>query len=159
MSGVANVLMGIIGATVTMGVASVGTSSLSPRYEDAQTTARAVMALSAVKQTNAAVIMARTVDGGVEPGLAGVQKMVADGWLSRIPDNPTSFEPSAAAMVAPAADGSRYIQMRLVGDNGSLCDEIARQVGMEAAPIAEVAPRTGAGCVRTSSGSIAYSRD
>lgn len=155
MSGVANVMMGILGSTITIGLASVGGMSLAPRYEEARQTATAAHVMTALVQTGAAVTMARATGGQVGTGREGMVDLVRQGWLSSLPVSPTT---GAMATLEPAPDGSSYVQMRLADADGRVCDEIAREAGMASAPVADVAPMAPYGCIRTSQGSLAFAR-
>lgn len=158
MTAFANVLTGIMGATMTIGLAAAGGSQMAPRYEEAKVTSRAAMAISAVRQTGQAVVMARAVDGSVPNGLEGVKSLVSSGWLNAVPENPTDDQPSGAP-VPISHEGSSWVEMRLAGNVG-VCDEIARQSGMgrEAPEVASLDSDVREGCVMTRSGPVAFVR-
>lgn len=127
MSGVPNVLMGILGSTVTMGLALAGGSQIGPQFRKVDETTRAAMAISAVRQTGQAVIMATALDGGVRPGIDGTMSLVRSGYLNGTPRNPTSDQPAGSPVVTMGRDGTRFVAMPLVADDGTLCDAVVKQ--------------------------------
>lgn len=133
MSGVANVLMGIMGGAMSIGLTLAGGSHLAPRFAEAERTAKAAMVITAVKQTGHAVSMASALDGGVGTGLAGTRSLISSGWLVAAPTNPTSDQPAGSPVLTIAADGTRYVRMPLIADDGTLCEAVAKQSGTVAA--------------------------
>lgn len=159
MSGVSSVLVGIMGGVMTIGLTMAGGSFLAPGFDQANVTAKAAQVLTAMQQTGAAAAMARTMDGDVGIGVDGVRRLVAQGWLSSMPRNPTGDQPADAPALMPAPDGTRYIQMPLFGDvDGRICDTVAKMTGLPGAPGLEAAPMAPTGCIRTSGGSVAFAR-
>lgn len=127
MVGVPNVLMGILGSTVTMGLALASGSQIGPQFQEVNQTTRAAMAMSSVRQTGQAVIMATTLDGGVEPGLDGTMSLIRRGLLNTTPRNPTSDQPAGVPVVTMGRDGTRFVAMPLVADDGTLCEAVVKQ--------------------------------
>lgn len=129
MVGVPNVLMGIMGAAVTMGLALAGGSQIGPQFRQVDEVTRAAMVITAVRQTGQAAVMASTLDGGVKQGIEGTRALVSSGWLSSTPTNPTSDQPAGAPVVRLGEDGTRFVAMPLVADDGRLCAAVAKQSG------------------------------
>ena len=129
MAGVANVLTGIMGAAMTMGLALAGGSHLAPRFAEAEQTAKAAMVITAVRQTGHAVTMASALDGGVKTGLEGTRSLISSGWLLSAPTNPTSDQPAASPVLSIGRDGTRFVTMPLIADDGTLCRAVAQQSG------------------------------
>lgn len=158
MTAVTQIMMGVMGGAITIGLTMASGAHFAPTYDDASLKTQAAVVMTAVKHTGSAVVMARALDGSVETGMPGVQRLVKQGYLSSLPTNPTNDQPSGIPVLQTAADGTQYVQMRLIGDDGRLCDEIAKQTGLAAAPVADVAPLQPLGCIRSSVGSVAFSR-
>lgn len=129
MAGVANVLTGIMGAAMSIGLTLAGGSHLAPRFAEAEQTAKAAMVITAVRQTGQAVAMASTLDGGVKPGLEGTRSLISSGWLLSAPTNPTSDQPAASPVLSIGTDGTRFVTMPLIADDGTLCRAVAKQSG------------------------------
>lgn len=158
MSGVTNVVVGALGGVMAIGLSLAGGSHMGPQWREASETAKAAMTLSAVQQTGQAAVMAAMEGEGPSVGLPGLRRLIEAGWLSGVPRNPTSDQPSASPVPIVASDGRRYVSMDLIGDDGSLCAAVARQAGL-GAPVSDVgADGAHAGCARTSRGSVAFVR-
>jgi hypothetical protein len=146
-----NVLIGIIGVILFIGLALAGALFLGPRFQESTNNSRASAAVQAVSQVASAANMYN-----VNEGLTAVDGVVTDaslitkgGYLKSVPANPTggTGAPTIATITtgtAPNTVTSRYVTMALAGNAESICKAINKQTrGNEN----EIADATGtAGC-------------
>ena len=128
-----NVLIGIIGVILFIGLALAGTLFLGPRFQESTNNSRASAAVQAVAQVASAANMFRVQEGR---GAANVEALVTDGYLKSTPANPTSGTGSTTPGLTGDANTitGRYVTMGL-GDNGAaICDAINKQSGVETTP-------------------------
>lgn len=154
MNGWMNVTLGVLGMTI-LGMSTYAGSEVLPSQHEAETTADAVVVMTAIRQTGEATLMAKMVDGGVGKGIPAVKRMVDSGWLKAVPKNPTNDNPSGYAVPRPLGDQT-VVGMHLVSNGRDICDEVSKQLsGVWPAPVSDV-PVEKEGCVMSSSGPMAY---
>jgi hypothetical protein len=165
-----NVLIGIIGVILFIGLALAGALFLGPRFQEATINSKASSAVQAVSQISHAANMYRVNEGADLP-VGGINDLQTKGYLKSIPTFGTApiyqLAPDGCAGCAnPKAIGVVFV---LPNDDASrkLCGSIMRQVGalpsgQEYNPTAEVLITTIAkretGCAFDSANLFIYSR-
>lgn len=166
-----NLLIGIIGVALFIGIAMGAAIFMGPKFDDAQTNAQASDVVQAVAAVAGAVSSYRLATGyGVGPALSSPQALVDGGYLrsvplnSALPGRPPQIVDAAGSDASgggsPATFSPRYVVMSLGGAQ-DLCTIVERKVGgiagdasvsAQARPMSN-APNRQAGCFRTSSAS------
>jgi hypothetical protein len=129
-----NVLIGIIGVILFIGLALAGALFLGPRFQAATISSKASATVAAAKQVADAAAMREVVEGS--SAATGAATGLAPGYLKSVPRNPVENR-SENDPILVDADGNlsgkpRYVVMGLygAGDNHKYCVEINRQSGM-----------------------------
>jgi hypothetical protein len=158
-----NVLIGIIGVILFIGLALAGALFLGPRFQESTNNSRGSAAVQVVSQISSAANMYRVQEGKSIMSNANMTTELKDtNYLKSVPSNPTSdiYVPlfSTATGVRNATTPADYVVMQL-GDNGSsVCAAIAKQSGQtlganDAPPEASTTlPSNPAGCVKMTQG-------
>ena len=156
-----NVLIGIIGVILFIGLALAGALFLGPRFQESTNSSRASAAVQAVSQVANASVM-KTIQEG-SPVMAGtsVSDLVGGGFLKSEPGNPTGSE--AMQIFGALGEGGAanvkagMVVMRMVGNAESVCSAISKQTsgsGYATVNDAGQFPSGQAGCFRTGSSSV-----
>ncbi len=130
-----NVLIGIIGVILFIGLALAGALFLGPRFQEATQNSKASASVQAVDQIANAARMYQVQEGRNIPGnsngttLATTTEpayiaLVGGGYLKTVPNNPAK---SGSPYVGPI-EGNDYALMGM-GPDASLCRRINEQVG------------------------------
>lgn len=125
-----NVLIGIIGVILFIGLALAGALFLGPRFQESTNNSRAAASVQAVAQVASAANMYRVQEGH---GAGLVADLISEDYLKSTPANPTSG--GGAVVMSGTADTltGRFATMSL-GENGAaVCDAINKQSGIETA--------------------------
>jgi hypothetical protein len=125
-----NVLIGIIGVILFIGLALAGALFLGPRFSDAKSTSTASSAIQAVSQISNAISysnaeMAIKSQAGVNPSF-----FVASGYLKSVPSNPGGTDPIAIMSrngEAATGDAALVVARLSTSAAGSTCGSIVRQ--------------------------------
>ena len=121
-----NVLIGIIGVILFIGLALAGALFLGPRFQESTNNSRASAAVQAVSQVSSAANMYRVQEGR---GAADVTTLQTSGYLKSVPSNPTGG--TAPALTGTANDTvGRYATMVLAGNSAAICEAINKQSGI-----------------------------
>jgi hypothetical protein len=167
---VSNLIIGIIGVALFIGLALGAAIFLGPRFDDAQNNAYASDAVLAVGQVAAAVSSYRLASGYVQgPALSSTQTLVDGGYLRDVPVNgsyaghpPQIVDVNGVDVASSGSAGTfqpRYVLMSL-GSNQALCTLVEQKLGRlqtggsvstDVATLSSV-ERGNAGCFRTSTG-------
>ena len=166
-----NVLIGIIGVILFIGLALAGALFLGPRFQESTNNSKASAAVQAVSQVASAAAMYRLQEGVAVTTNQNTNMLVASKYLKSPPVNTImsgmNLEPSlrsadGAIDDAPAA----YVIMAVSGYTGSamgtdprVCDAINRQVNSGATPSLTAMPSASsppAGCFRDTTGFASY---
>lgn len=128
-----NVLIGIIGVILFIGLALAGALFLGPRFQESTNNSKASAAVQAVSQISSAANMANVQNGSATQ--AGAPTLLASsGFLKSVPSNPTSGTGATAPTLVTAgglATGDAgYAVMQLGTNAGAICAAIAKQSGM-----------------------------
>ena len=164
-----NLLIGIIGVALFIGLAMGAALFIGPQFDEAQTNAQASDTVQAVSSVAASVNSYRLATGySVGPALASAQALVNAGYLRDVPINSAmsgrqpqivnSAGLDSANSGAPATFAPKYVIMSLGGNQG-LCTLIERKVGTipsgsvvsDSARTMEGAVNRQVGCFRISS--------
>jgi type II secretory pathway pseudopilin PulG len=154
-----NVLIGIIGVILFIGLALAGALFLGPRFQESTNNSRASAAVQAVAQVSNAANMYKVQEGkdvaGTDPSA-----LQTDGYLKSVPSNPTGTGALALDAVPASATTIRYVTMVLGTNAAAVCEAINKQSGVAdqnatTAGLQGYATPTGTqGCT---TGNIAYS--
>ena len=130
-----NVLIGIIGVILFIGLALAGALFLGPRFQESSNTSKAAAVLQSLSQTGNAISMYRTVEGS-DPfkngGITGYG--LTPTYLKTMPVNP--MNPSTNPfLVASDGDGgstgkrAETVAYAVPDDQHAVCEAVQRQVG------------------------------
>jgi hypothetical protein len=160
-----NVLIGIIGVILFIGLALAGALFLGPRFQESTNNSKASAAVQAVSQVSSAANMAN-VQNGTAVQAGAVSALASSGFLKSVPSNPTNSAVAAIPVLvsdAGAATGDAgYAVMPLGTNAGPICAAIAKQSGMGTAFVTTSAtgvdtvvarntlPANPSGCILTS---------
>lgn len=157
-----NVLLGVIGVILFIGLALAGALFLGDRFKDTRNTSVAAASVAAVSQVSNAVNMYNAIEpeiarAGIEPSL-----LLSRQYLKAVPSNPTGLTPIRVLSKLGEATGlyGRLVVMQLDASAEETCAAIIRQtrngrdiIGqdlmVEAATGAEI-PTGPAGCFKAS---------
>lgn len=143
-----NVLIGIIGVILFIGLALAGALFLGPQFQESTNNSRAAAAVQAVSQVSSAANMFEVQEGRIAADAAALQ---AGGYLKSVPANPTGGD-------APEIAGT-LVEMPLGGNSDKICAAVAKQTGgtvlADAAAAAAGAPT---GCYGTGAGATVFAR-
>lgn len=154
-----NVLIGIIGVILFIGLALAGALFLGPQFQESTNNSRAAASVQAVSQVASAANMYE-----VQEGLAvdAVATLKSSQYLKSIPGNPTGGE-GVPTLVDTDGEATTFesVDMVLGKNAGKVCDAIAKQTGTlatdtNAAPTAR--PAGPAGCFTAAGVSTAFAR-
>ncbi len=139
-----NVLIGIIGVILFIGLALAGALFLGPRFQESTNNSRASAAVQAVSQVSSAANMYNVQEG---KKAASADVLETTGYLKAVPSNP-------AGTVAPTYNSTtNLVEMPIT--SGPVCLAIVKQTqGTATTAIPNAASGT-AGCYQTGSGETA----
>jgi hypothetical protein len=136
---VSNVLIGIIGVILFIGLALAGALFLGPRFQESTNNSRASAVVQAVSQVSNAANMYRVQEGtalvGASVGtVAGTSYVLkSDGYLKSIPSNPVYAAGGPALLAANGGTGTgtvaTIVLMNMGPDAKNVCDAIIKQTG------------------------------
>ena len=143
-----NVLIGIIGVILFIGLALAGALFLGPRFQESTNNSKASAIAQAVSQVASAATLSSTQNGTPVSALTtSAGELVTAGFLKSLPTNPVS---GTNSMTTPAIvnfigdnrsvstssfyDGqpARFVILRLGDEQKAVCDAISRQSGSTA---------------------------
>jgi hypothetical protein len=132
-----NVLIGIIGVILFIGLALAGALFLGPRFQESTNNSRASAAVQAVAQVANAANMYKVQEGKDFAGTAtadisNTTTGLVGTYLKSVPSNPTSGTGAGTITLdsIPSGNNIRYVRLAL-GDNGqSICEAVNRQSGV-----------------------------
>ncbi len=150
-----NVLIGIIGVILFIGLALAGALFLGPRFQSASNASKAA-AISSVMQQTANAVGLYELDHGVKIPSSATDNvggmLVASGHLKAVPTNPMSGAPITAVNSGGGVDTgpATYLYTNLGTDENSkrVCLEIERAAG-STDPETTAAPNPNFGAVVT----------
>jgi hypothetical protein len=128
-----NVLIGIIGVILFIGLALAGALFLGPRFQESTNNSKASAAVQAVSQVSSAANMAN-VQNGTAVQAGAVSGLASSGFLKSVPSNPTNSDAAAIPTLVTNAGAitgdAGYAVMPLGTNAGPICAAIAKQSGM-----------------------------
>jgi type II secretory pathway pseudopilin PulG len=153
-----NVLIGIIGVILFIGLALAGALFLGPRFQESTINSKAAASVQALSQMANAANMYRLREG--RPFQSGyVQPLADDGYLKTIPTNPADRDGGFDARSSSGGvfDGDAAVIGMGVGEGetgSKICAAIARQAGQTLvgglAPVVTTYPSNPIGCFKLS---------
>jgi len=132
-----NVLIGIIGVILFIGLALAGALFLGPRFQESTNNSKAAMAVQGVSQIASAIQLRNLNEGSSLPSSASIQTdLVNAGYLKAVPKNPSG---TASTYLADGGGGQTsspivYIIMPLAVEGGAkeICAAAVKQTRMTA---------------------------
>lgn len=123
-----NVLIGIIGVILFIGLALAGALFLGPRFQESTNNSKASAAVQAAAQISSAANLAGVQQGTlVAPTAAALEALQADGFLKSMPGNPSG---STAPSLFSSNGGSSADMVIMPVDSEAVCTAAARQSGL-----------------------------
>jgi type II secretory pathway pseudopilin PulG len=154
-----NVLIGIIGVILFIGLALAGALFLGPRFQESTNNSRASAAVQAVAQVSNAANMYKVQEGkdavGTDPTV-----LQTDGYLKSVPSNPTGTGALTLDAVPASSTTIRYVRMVLGTNAAAVCEAINKQSGTADADSAVAgfqAPTAPVGTQGCTAGNVAFS--
>jgi type II secretory pathway pseudopilin PulG len=130
---VSNVLIGIIGVILFIGLALAGALFLGPRFQESTNNSRASAAVQAVAQVSNAANMYKVQEGKDVAGTtAAPATLQSESYLKSIPSNPTSGGAIVLDAVPASSTTIRYVTMPLGTNAEAVCEAINKQSGVDA---------------------------
>ena len=128
-----NVLIGIIGVILFIGLALAGALFLGPRFQESTNNSKASAQVQAMQQIANAIDMYRvqeqgSVPDGISIGDTGSKQLTDGGYLKSVPKDATG---KGATFVPMISGGNRYLLIGL--QTKSVCQAVLRQVAGAAA--------------------------
>ncbi len=123
-----NVLIGIIGVILFIGLALAGALFLGPRFQESSNNSKAAAAIQAVSQVSSAVNMA-LVQGGatVTPHATSLEGLQTDGYIKSIPANPAGL---GVPLLFSSTGGETTDMVIMPVTSEAVCAAAARQSGV-----------------------------
>jgi type II secretory pathway pseudopilin PulG len=126
-----NVLIGIIGVILFIGLALAGALFLGPRFQESTNNSRASAAVQAVSQVANAANMYRVQEGKTDYTLttgataaANPADLVVNQYLKSIPSNPSG------GAIPSLTRNTGFVSIDLVTNGAAVCDAINKQSGV-----------------------------
>jgi type II secretory pathway pseudopilin PulG len=156
-----NVLIGIIGVILFIGLALAGALFLGPRFQESTNNSRASAAIQAVAQVANAANMYRVQEGKTDytlvKGAANTvtTDLVVAQYLKSVPSNP-------AGGADPSLATTGFVTIDLVTNGAAVCDAINKQSGVTSnfAATGGTGPTAASGtqgCYKTGANFLAFS--
>jgi hypothetical protein len=149
-----NVLIGIIGVILFIGLALAGALFLGPRFQEATLNSKASATVQAVSQIVNAIEL-RNVSGGAPTTAApdSLGRLESEGWLKSIPSNPSGGEAIFLHDKTANTTGPAYIVAAMLPREASskaLCDAVAKNTGSTSTNAELGMPNKPVGCAYAS---------
>lgn len=133
-----NVLIGIIGVILFIGLALAGALFLGPRFQESTNNSKASAVVQVVSQIANAANMYRVQEGTPVFSGGDLNNLVITKYLKSLPSNPLNSTDSLYAPMALRAEGqpvsssaAEYVLIRVPDSNLSVCEAIAKQIGQD----------------------------
>jgi hypothetical protein len=149
-----NVLIGIIGVILFIGLALAGALFLGPRFQESTNASKASATVQAVTQVARAIEL-RTVSQGVPTTAATdtLGKLASEGWLKSVPSNPSGGDPIFLHDKTASTTGTAHIIAAMLPRQTSskaICEAVARNTGSTVTDAAAGMPTAPVGCAYAS---------
>jgi type II secretory pathway pseudopilin PulG len=129
-----NVLIGIIGVILFIGLALAGALFLGPRFQESTNNSRASAAIQAVAQVSNAANMYRVQEGKTDYVLKAspvpatdTTDLVVTNYLKSVPSNPTG---GAGIPTIGTGTSAGFVTLTLSTNDKAVCDAINKQSGV-----------------------------
>lgn len=141
-----NVLIGVIGVVLFIGLALAGALFLGPRFQESSRTSRAAAKIQMMSQMVSAAELYMIDDSNLQVGGFQLRHLKAQGYIKEIP-----LAEGGSAALAFTGEGA---YSPIEGNSRELCVEINRQLtGDTTIPAMEMAPAGPPCCVEFPAGS------
>jgi hypothetical protein len=133
-----NVLIGIIGVILFIGLALAGALFLGRQFQSVSTQKDASAAMATVNQVAQAIYLANSDRGGPVVPANGMNALIADGYLKAAPSNPvwSGNGPELMNDFSQQTGQAKLVIMKLGPQGREACAHIARQVRQPANDVA-----------------------
>ena len=133
-----NVLIGIIGVILFIGLALAGALFLGPRFQESTNNSKASAIIQRIAQTASAANMYEVQEGSrIAPDTAGVTTLVSRGYMKSAPPTDETVNRIIPINASGGVTGDpAFIIADLIGSNArGVCEAIERQSGGTAADV------------------------
>lgn len=128
-----NVLVGIIGVILFIGLALAGALFLGPRFQEATMNSKASATVQAVQQIVNAIELRNVSTGALTTAAPdSLSKLSSEGWLKAVPTNPSGGEAIFLHDATASTTGPAHIVAAMLpraSSSKALCEAVARNVG------------------------------
>lgn len=132
-----NVLIGIIGVILFIGLAIAGALFLGPRFQESSYNAEAARVINSVRQVSSAAAMYQTDMSGPIPIGTDLSALTSKGYLRTVPGNPYDTSWTVEALDNGfARDGGANVFAWSIGNRSGVCEAIQRQTAQTQAGFA-----------------------
>lgn len=145
-----NVLIGIIGVILFIGLALAGALFLGPRFQEATNSSKAAAMVQAVSQVAHAAEL-RNISSGA-PLIASsdaIQTLAAEGWLKTVPTNPSGGPGMFMQAIDGGSTGPAHIVVAVLpigAKSRSVCEAVAKQTSGRMNDGSSMMSSDGVGC-------------
>jgi type II secretory pathway pseudopilin PulG len=130
-----NVLIGIIGVILFIGLALAGALFLGPRFQESSSNSKASMAVQGVSQIASAIQLRNLTEGTSLPSSANLETaLVTPGYMKAVPKNPSG---NATVYIADVGGGQTSAPITFIimpldvnSQARAICAAAVRQTGM-----------------------------
>jgi uncharacterized protein (UPF0333 family) len=158
-----NVLIGIIGVILFIGLALAGALFLGPRFQESTNNSRASAAVQAVSQVANAVNMYQVQEGktvsnttpatGLVSGQTAHTELVTGQYLKSVPSNPTG---TGLLNIQAGTSSNKTVTMALGTNAQAVCEAIHKQTGGTGTTVPTAIGNVAAGCSNVGGTYTAY---
>ncbi len=150
-----NVLIGIIGVILFIGLALAGALFLGPRFQEATLNSKGAATIQAVNQVAHAAEL-RNLSTGAPLSAAddSIGKLASEGWIKSVPANPSGGSGLFLQAIDGGSTGPAHIVVAVLPretKSKALCEAIARQTSGVMIDGTTTMATDAAGCVMASS--------
>jgi len=155
-----NVLIGIIGVILFIGLALAGALFLGPRFQEATLNSKASATVQAVSQIVNAIELRNVSSGALTTASPdSLTKLAGEGWLKSIPSNPSGGEAIFLHDKTASTTGPAHIVAAMLpraASSKALCEAVAKNVGSTTTDAELGMPNKPVGCAYASGDPLYY---
>jgi hypothetical protein len=149
-----NVLIGIIGVILFIGLALAGALFLGPRFQESTNASKAAATVQTVNQIVHALELRNVSTGNTATAASDtLNKLTSEGWLKTVPANPSGGEPIFLHDKSAGTTGPVHIVAAMLPREKSskaLCEAVGRNTGMPVVDASQGMPDRTVGCAYSS---------
>jgi len=149
-----NVLIGIIGVILFIGLALAGALFLGPRFQEATLNSKAAATVQAVSQVAHAAELRNLSSGAALTAAAdSIGKLATEGWLKTVPVNPSGGSGLFLQAVDGGTAGNAHIVVAVLPretKSKALCEAVVRQTSGTMIDGSSTMATDATGCVQAS---------